>query len=119
MKLKKDQIAGPFFKSESTGTDNYFNNKSHFFKYTDGVKDCIRLNECYWTIDFIASHYKKISMHERLTIYFMVRENQKCDFYATDGNHNIIVQDEIPWTTLNISLRFFLDYGVLFMFEEY
>lgn len=87
--------------------------------YTDGVRLFAMEHQAYWTLDVVASYLTRLRQFDFLVIYFDV-DDGKCCFHAREDSDlpDVIIQ-HIPFTDLNVSIRFYLIDGMLMFHSEY
>jgi hypothetical protein len=123
MELVKKEIV--FFEDFNfTGTENYY--KTTFLKnflVTDGIKFMFEKLACYWVGDVVASYFPNIV---KLDWFFSVKvivNDSKAFFTIDDGNENVLIKQDIPFTDLKHNLKMFLQWDgekmVLMLPSEY
>jgi hypothetical protein len=101
------QNANNFF-GNSSGSENFYchNAAKSFFQdgikfiYTDGVKEMAEKCQSYWLLDLIISHQvHDVVKKESFQVWDLkrVKDNQ-FTILATDGNHNKVTSQEIPFS---------------------
>lgn len=137
-----------FFRTESTGTENYHHLQNATFLYTDAFSFFMKENECFWLADVINSYmsfskiYTTVSKTGAITwnenpngaddflILYLQKtgENKavftiECETWNNekdDFETKSIVYQEIPFTDIKIdSLKLFLENGVVLFPEEH
>lgn len=82
-----------------TGTEHYY---KHPFgiKFTDGVKYLADECQCYWLLDIVASYQFDINVkNEDFQVFKLkVNEDHSALVEISDGNHNILMTQEIEYT---------------------
>ena len=102
------------------GTDCYWRYPfGKGFAFTDSVKYFCDTHQAYWVLDVIASYMPKIGDLDFVVLTFEVNGNE-CDFAAKedDGLPNLVKQ-HIEYTDLKVSIRLYLDNGVLMFPSDY
>lgn len=101
-----------YYDPNSGGTENYWKHPLGFV-FTDDVKEFVEEYKAYWTLDVVGSYMPKFKKYDFLLLTFDV-EDSKCTFTAKEdlGQPNIIRQF-IPFTDLTVSIKLYLDNGVL------
>ena len=107
------------------GSENYY---KHFlgYHYTDGVKYLAEKAGAYWLIDAILSHVhtnRKLRDEDFLSWKLVPTENSGCILTGDDGNNNILVTQDIPFTDfpfkeVDDDFMLFFSEGVLFLPSE-
>ena len=90
--------------------------------YTDGVKDLAEGCQAYWLIDLIISHQCKKDVNlERFQVWELRRvEADKFFIKASDGNHNLVASQKIPFSDFLYDLAtIWLVDGCLMLPSEY
>ena len=87
--------------------------------YTDGVRCFAQDHAAYWTLDVVASYLPRLKKYEFLVVYFDVDEN-KCQFHVREDSDlpDVVIQ-EIPFTDLDVSVKFYLIDGMLMFPSDY
>jgi hypothetical protein len=110
------------FFGTSTGSENFFCHKPSLILYTDGVKELAEKCNAYWLIDLIISHqcHQKINL-ERFQVWDLKRVQENVfTILATDGNHNKVTSQEIPFSDFPYDLAtIWLVDGCLMLPVEY
>lgn len=83
--------------SHFTGTENYYRYLLGLL-ITDGVKQAATEFECFWFLDVIASYQYKLKHQEFQTWLLTKHPDSSATVECTDGNDNIIVKQNIPFT---------------------
>ena len=91
--------ANDFFGA-SNGSENLYRYSFTNFIYTDGVKSLAQNCKAYWLIDLIISHQvDAVVKNEPFQVWDLKRvENDSFTIIATDGNHNKVTSQEIPFS---------------------
>jgi hypothetical protein len=104
------------------GTESYHIlsplDRNKVMKATDSVVLFCKEKSAFWCFDVMFSYYPNIKKEEFVTFHFDV-ENDKCKFYATNGNDKILVKQNIPYTDLDVSVKFFYTNNVLMFPSDY
>lgn len=84
----------------SNGSENFYRHNTAKIMYTDGVKQMAEGCEAYWLIDLIISHQVNSTVKkEPFQVWDLKREqDNKFSILCTDGNHNRITSQEIPFS---------------------
>lgn len=93
------QNANNFF-GNSSGSENFYSHTMAKILYTDGVKNMAEKCQSYWLLDLIISHqlYNNVSK-ESFQVWDLKRLNgNEFTILATDGNHNKVTSQEIPFS---------------------
>jgi len=87
--------------------------------YTDGVRTFAQDHAAYWTLDVVASYLPRLKKYEFFVVYFDV-DGSKCHFHVREDSDlpNVVVQ-EIPFTALEVSVKFYLIDGMLMFPSDY
>jgi len=102
-----------YYDPQFCGTDNHWSLPSGGFKYCDSIKHFCTEYQAYWTLDVVNSYIKELKEFGFAVIYFDVKDG-KCTFHVKrDSNLPDIVCQEIPFTDLTVSVKWFLEEGVL------
>jgi len=102
-----------------TGTENLYKHWLGII-YTDGVKYVAEEAGAYWLIDAIASYYSSTKQHEFQVWTLTKKQNGEWNLRATDGNDNIIVNQEIEFSDFPIDkIVFYLCDNTLMLTSEY
>jgi hypothetical protein len=93
------QNANDFFEN-SVGSENLYRYSFTHFVYTDGVKTMAQDCHAYWLIDLIISHQVNDAVKkESFQVWDLKRVNgNEFTIIATDGNHNKVTSQEIPFS---------------------
>jgi len=104
----------------------YFTGSENFYKhwlgiiFTDGVKYVAEEAGAYWLIDAIASYYKETKQHEFQAWTLKKKANGEWNLRATDGNDNVIANQEIEFSDFPIDeIQLFLCDNTLMLTSEY
>jgi hypothetical protein len=80
-----------------TGTEQYYSYLNGT-TLTDGSKALAEKFKCWWLLDVIASYQKELQ-HEEFQVWMLtVNDDKSALVQATDGNHNVLRQQIIPFT---------------------
>ena len=88
------------FFGNSNGSENLYRHSFTHFVYTDGVKSMVQECKAYWLIDLIISHqiYDAVKK-EPFQVWDLKKiEGNQFTIIATDGNHNKVTSQEIPFS---------------------
>ncbi len=88
------------FFGNSSGSENFYSHKMAQILYTEGVKDMAEKCHSYWLLDLIISHqiYNTVSK-ESFQVWDLKRvQDNAFNIVATDGNHNKVTSQEIPFS---------------------
>ena len=88
------------FFGNSTGSENLYRHSFTHFIYTEGVKSLVHDCKAYWLIDLILSHqiYDAVKK-ESFQVWDLKRvANDSFTIIATDGNHNRVTSQDIPFS---------------------
>ena len=88
------------FLGSHNGSENFYCHKPSLMLYTDGVKELAEKAGAYWLIDLIISHqcHRDINL-ERFQVWDLKRvQDNVFTILATDGNHNKVISQEIPFS---------------------
>jgi len=109
---------------KSCGTEHYY--RTTFMKdfvVTDGVNIMFEKLQCYWVGDIVASYIPTIMKLDSFFSVKVIVNDSKAIFTIDDGNGNILVTQDIPYTDLKQNLKMFLQYDeqnfVLMLPSEY
>jgi hypothetical protein len=95
------------------GTERYYRYPIGNYLFTDSVKYFCEEHEAFWTLDVIGSYMDEMRRHPFLLITFDVKDG-KCDFYVQeDTGTKKLIKQHIAFTDLGISVRLYLENGVL------
>ncbi len=92
-----------------TGTESYTNLRYPWLKsrflLTDGTRYLAETAQAFWLMDAIASHQaaKKVASEPFQVWKLSVNEKQQAMLTCTDGNENILAQQEIPYTSFPLA----------------
>ncbi len=104
-------------------TEQYYRHFLQRFVYTDGVRYLAQNAQAYWLLDLIASYqpYEKVKKEEFQVWTLKVNlENYSAVATCDDGNDNIIVTQDIPFTDFPLTeITLYLTDGVLLLPSEY
>jgi len=114
-----------FFKDQaSIGTMEYHRFSVLFSKIvlTDGAKIAAEKLSAYWLMDIIGSY--KESFDDRFnSAYCILNEEGGADFYLVDGDYNVVVHQNVPFTDLKENVHLFVmpseEYYVIMLPSEY
>ena len=84
-----------------TGTEQYYKNHSMpFMVYTDGVKHLFETRNAYWLGNQISANIKWCTplRNQPFMSCELITESSEAVLVFTDGNHNILLSEEIPYT---------------------
>jgi hypothetical protein len=113
--------ANHYFGSHN-GSENFYCHKPSLILYTDGVKELAEQCSAYWLIDLIISHqcHREINL-ERFQVWDLKRvQDDVFTILATDGNHNKVTSQEIPFSDFPYDLAtIWLVDGCLMLPSEY
>jgi hypothetical protein len=108
----------------SSGTENYY--RTTFlqnFLVTDGIKIMFENLKCYWVGDIVASYFPTIRKLDNFFSVKVIVNDSKAIFTIDDGNGNVFVTQDIPYTDLKQNLKMFLQWDgermVLMLPSEY
>lgn len=90
--------------------------------YTDGVKEVAENEKCYWFIDVCMSYQTKaFKENNPFQVWHLKRiDENKFIVNCEDGNHNIIVSQEIEFSDFqDDDLKFWFTTDVLLLPSEY
>jgi len=89
------------FFGKSAGSENFYRHRvAKKFTYTQGVREMVNKCEAYWLLDLIISHqvHDKVNKEE-FQVWDLKRvEGNQFTILATDGNHNKVTSQEIPFS---------------------
>jgi len=106
----------------SNGSENLYRHSFTHFVYTDGVKSLVRDCKAYWLIDLIVSHqlYDKVKK-EPFQVWDLKKvEGNHFTIICTDGNHNHVTSQEIPFSDFPYDLAtLWLTDGCIMLPTEY
>lgn len=107
-----------YFDPQSNGTETVWKHPLGL-TYTDGVRLFAMEHEAYWTLDVVASYLPQLRKFDFLVIYFDV-DDGKCCFHAREDSDlpDVIIQ-HIPFTDLDVSVRYYLIDGMLMFPSDY
>jgi len=113
--------ANDFF-GNSLGSENLYRHSFTKFIYTDGVKSLVQDCKAYWIIDLILSHqiYDTVKK-EPFQVWDLKRlEKDAFTIIATDGNHNHVTSQDIPFSDFPYDIAtFWLVDGCIMLPKEY
>jgi hypothetical protein len=112
----------PEYKSGSYGTDDY-HRISPFARdlvATDGTILMAEELQAFWLLDIVASYMpkvKKLHQADEEQSFFVARlsklEDDKALFTLDDGNDQVKIKQEIPYTDCTHNVRMYLQWGSL------
>ena len=88
------------FFGASNGSENFYRYSFTNFIYTDGVQALAQKCQAYWLIDLIISHQLHADVKKESFQVWDLKRVDKDSFtiLATDGNHNKVTSQEIPFS---------------------
>ena len=97
--------ANHFFGSHN-GSENFNINSLTGYIFTDGVKELAEDCNAFWLIDLILSHQcESLVRKQPFQVWDLKRVNDsKFIIIATDGNHNDVTSQEIPFSDFPFDL---------------
>ena len=99
-----------FQAPEYCGTEQYHKINSFGLVGTDGALYAFKTLEAFWVGDIIASYISQ--MRKTGDTFFVARvfikEDGGADFYIDDGNYNVLIYQEIPYTDLKENLQLYV-----------
>ncbi|MEA1972393.1 MAG: hypothetical protein U9N34_03740 [Candidatus Cloacimonadota bacterium] len=103
------------------GTENYFRvNRFSPVVVTDGVKHVLESKQCYWFADIIMSYQDKLKDQGLQVWGIVVNEDNSATVTCEDGNYNILITQEIPFTDLATQkMVFWCSDGVIYLPSEH
>lgn len=113
--------ANHFFGSHN-GSENFYRHNLTGLIYTDGVKDLAEGCQAYWLIDLIVSHQSESLIRQQpFQVWDLMRVQQDSfTVLCTDGNHNLVTSQEIPFSDFEYDLAtIWLVDGCLMLPSEY
>jgi len=124
--MMKDAIR--FYEDpQAIGTENYY--RTSFIGnciHTDGVEIMFQNLSCYWLGDIVVSYLPFLSKSNGcfFSVKVILKENSQAVFSIDDGNGNLLVTQEIPFTDLNENIHLFFqldnsNHFVLMLPSEY
>lgn len=90
-----------YFFGNSAGSENFYRHSiAKKFTYTEGVKAMADKCQSYWLIDLILSHqiYDSVKKEPFQVWDLKRKEGSEFTIIATDGNHNKVTSQEIPFS---------------------
>lgn len=106
----------------NNGSENFYRHNLSSIVYTDGVKDLATTCSAYWLLDLIISHqiYEEVK-NESFQVWDLKRlEKNSFTIIATDGNHNKVTSQEIPYSDFPYDLAtIWLVDGTMLLPSEY
>ena len=106
----------------NNSSGNFYRHKPSLILYTDGVKELVEKCNAYWLIDLIISHQcREVVNLESFQVWDLKRvTNDVFTILATDGNHNKVTSQEIPFSDFPYDLvTIWLVDGCLLLPSEY
>jgi len=95
------------------GTDQYHQYPIGGVLYTDSVGFFCEKYKAWWTLDVVGSYYEQMKTFDFLVLTFDV-EGRKATFTASeDVGLPAIINQEIEYTDLTVSIKLFLENGIL------
>lgn len=94
------------------GTTNYWKHPWGA-TYTDSVKYFMETKGAYWTMDILVSYLLELQKYDFLVITFDV-EGEECLFSVReDSGEPTVIEQRIPFTDLDVSVKLFWEGGVI------
>ena len=89
-----------YFFGNTAGSDNLWRYSFTHFIYTDGVRSLITDCKAYWLLDLIVSHQVyEVVKKEPFQVWDLKKvSGNEFTILATDGNHNKVTSQEIPFS---------------------
>ena len=106
----------------SNGSESFYKHQLSKIIYTDGVKDLVQTCKAYWLIDLVVSHqFAPKVKRESFQVWDLKRvQNDVFTILCTDGNHNKITSQEIPFSDFPYDLAtIWLVDGCIMLPKEY
>lgn len=101
------------------GGTNQYHNTIYGIKTTDSVIHFMNDKEAFWTLDVIGSYRKKYMNLNFVVFTFDVDvKKSECLFKILDDD-KVIAKQRIPFTDLDVSVKMFLDNGILMFPNDY
>jgi hypothetical protein len=98
---------------DANGTSRYYRHILGLL-YSDGVKDFAKTHEAFWLIDVIASHIPSIPDYDGFYVFYCnVQDGQAVIFGQRDSGEPITVFQQLEYTDLTVSTKFWYEHGVL------
>lgn len=109
-----------YYDPNMYGTEQYWLHPIYkqAMKYTDSVRYFMKTKSAFWTLDVCASYLPKLKKKEFVTFIFDVTDSA-CEFRAENGNGKVLVKQEIPYTDLDVNVKFFFTNNVLMFPSDY
>lgn len=113
--LRESQYYDPNFG----GTETYYKHPMFKFNYTESVKYFCEEKEAYWVLDVVGSYMRKFMRYNFLILIFDVNDGEAVFYAQEDTGQSKIVRQEIPYTDLDVSVKFYLIDNVLMFPSDY
>lgn len=98
-----------YYDPKFYGTENWY--KGMGFLYTDSVKSHSMEFAAYWILDVVGSYMDKIrASKEDFLIFTFDVDDSKCRFECKNDNRKIILSQDIEYTDLKHSVKFWMEY---------
>ncbi|MCB0740143.1 MAG: hypothetical protein KDB92_03640 [Chitinophagaceae bacterium] len=113
--------ANHFFGSHN-GSENFYRHNLSGLIYTDSVKELAEGCQAYWLINLIICHQCETQVRKESFQVWDLKRTQENVFsiLATDGNHNRVTSQEIPFSDFPYDLAtIWLVDGCLMLPSEY
>ena len=110
MEIKMKDAIRFYEDLQAIGTENYY--RTSFIGnclHTDGVELIFQKLSCYWLGDVVVSYLPFLAKSNEcfFSVKVILKENRHADFSIDDGNGNLLVTQEIPFTDLNENIHLF------------
>jgi hypothetical protein len=102
-----------YFDPGFYGTDSWWRHPLYGFIYVDSVKYFCEKYSAYWVLDVIGSYKSILDKYSFLSLHFDVQEN-KCHFYVQeDTGLPKLIEQQIEFTDLEVSVQLFWEGGTV------
>jgi len=108
-----------FYDPRFYGTENYYRCMFGSMVYTDSIAHLCEEKKCYWLLDMVNSYYPQFRKHDFLVITLVVEDESAVFEIRTDSGTTPIIRQEIPYTDLEVNIKFFYSNNVLMFPSDY
>jgi hypothetical protein len=95
------------------GTNEYHRHPIGGVLYTDSVEFFCEKHEAWWALDVVGSYYDRMKSFDFLVLTFDVEGNGASFNVRQDDDLPPIINQEIEYTDLTVSIKLFLENGIL------
>jgi hypothetical protein len=81
--------------NQFTGTEQYYRHWLKGIVYTDGVKFVAESAGAFWLLDIVASYQP---VDAEFQVWRLQKEGDAYSVVCTDGNDNVLLKQDIPYT---------------------